>query len=156
MLISGSALPKEFTGKTDKRLVELVDIYPTILKSIGINTPDALPGINLLSTEIRDANFCALHERKKEASFMWRTEEYKLILRMSRKTNANEYNEADILGGEFYNLEKDPQEWNNLFGIESVRLQQNKMLNDLIDHLKKLGRLNPNSIHFENPDHLKL
>ena len=150
VLLSGSVLPKELKGKTDKRPVELIDIYPTILQSAGINTPITLPGINLLSDDTRKGNFCALHERKNEVSFMWRTEQYKLILQMTRKENANEYDKRDIIGGEFYDLSKDSQEWNNLYGAKIVEEQQNKMLNDLIGHLKKLGRMNPYSIQSEN------
>jgi len=150
IIISGAALPQDFAGKTDKRMVELIDIYPTILQSVGINTPDALPGINLLSTESRSANFCALHERKEEASFMWRTEEHKLILRMQRKENAQQYDFDDILGGEFYNLLEDPEEWNNLYDSKAIDRHQKKMVKDLIDHLKKMNRLEPNSIQINN------
>jgi arylsulfatase A-like enzyme len=146
IILSGSALPKEFKGKTDKRPAELTDVYPTILHAAGINVPDAIPGINLLSKETRTASFCALHERKNEAAFMWRTEKYKLILQMNRKENAGEYNEDDIIGGEFYDLETDPMEWKNLFGFETIAGQQKMMSNDLLAHLKKLERLDPKTI----------
>ena len=140
----------DFVSKVDKRPAELVDIYPTILSAAGIEIPDALPGMNLLSDASRKANFCALHERKNEASFMWRTEHYKLILRMNRKTDTDQYSKSDIIGGEFYDLEKDLQEWNNLYGVKSVQHQQSKMVNELLDHLKKLGRVKPNAIHWDN------
>jgi len=104
IIFAGSALPEEFQGKTDKRPAELVDIYPSILQVAGVNVSDELPGINLLSEETRVANFCALHERKDEAAFMWRTEKYKLILQFNRKENAGEYDMSDIIGGEFYDL----------------------------------------------------
>jgi len=148
IILSGSALPNEFKGKTDKRPAELTDVYPTILQAAGVNIPDALPGIDLLSKETRLGNFCALHERKDEAAFMWRTEKYKLILRMNRKVNANEYVEDDIIGGEFYELLSDNQEWNNIYGTEKLAEQQNKMLNDLLSHLKNLERLGPKTIQF--------
>jgi arylsulfatase A-like enzyme len=140
IIFAGSALPKEFMGKTDKRPAELTDVYPTILEATGIKVPDDLPGINLLSEETRKANFCALHERKDEAAFMWRTEKYKLILRMNRKENADEYDKDDIIGGEFYDLDADSQEWNNLYDTKEIEVQQNKMADELLQHLKKLGR----------------
>lgn len=143
LVISGSALPKKFKNKLDKRPAELIDIYPTILQSAGINIPKELPGIDLLGNDTREGNFCALHERKTEAAFMWRTEQYKIILRMTRKENASEYDKNDILGGEFYDLTTDPQEWNNLYGDKTIEVQENKMLVDLISHLKKLDRMNP-------------
>jgi arylsulfatase len=150
LIFSGSALTNEFVGQTDKRPAELLDIYPTILKTIGINMPDVIPGINLLSAETREANFCALHEREGEASFMWRTEEYKLILRMKRAYNLTQYDSSAIIGGEFYELLNDSQEWNNLYGLEEVELHQKRMTKELIDHIKKLDQLEPNSIQFDN------
>jgi len=140
MILSGSALPKEFKGKTDQRPAELTDVYPTILQVAGVNIPNAIPGINLLSAETRTANFCGLHERKNEAAFMWRTEKYKLILRFNRKESASEYRESDIIGGEFYDLTVDPQEWNNLFGNKEIEGQQIIMTEELVKHLKKLER----------------
>jgi arylsulfatase A-like enzyme len=150
LIISGSALPAKFAGITDRRPAELIDIYPTLLQNVGIEVPSALPGINLLSAETRNANFCALHERKNEASFMWRTDQHKVILRMQRKVHADLYSSADILGGEFYDLENDPQEWNDLYDHESVEALQKKMSADLINHLKGQAGLSPNSITWES------
>lgn len=141
MILSGSALPKTFKAKTDKRPVELTDVYPTLLKAAGLDVPETLPGINLLSTETRSASFCALHERADEAAFMWRTEKYKLILRMNRKEDAGNYDKSDIIGGEFYKLETDPQEWNNVYGAIESGNQQDIMTGELLGHLKKLGRI---------------
>ncbi len=149
MIISGTALPKDFKGKIDNRSTELVDVYPTILNAVGINVPEAIPGLNLLGTETRQAAFCALHERKNEASFMWRTNKYKLILMMNRKKNANQYSKDDIIGGEFYDLDEDPQEWNNLYDKDEFKSTQRKMSNELIDKLQKLSPLSPNSILWE-------
>ena len=84
LILSGSALPRELRGTVDERAVELVDVYPTILASAGIDIPEALPGLDLLGAGSRGAGFCALHERQDEAAFMWRTQRYKLILRMNR------------------------------------------------------------------------
>jgi len=140
IIFSGSALPKELKGKVDKCPAELVDIYPTILEAAGVDVSPELPGINLLSTESRKANFCSLHERNNEAAFMWRTEKYKLILRFNRKESASEYRDSDIIGGEFYNLKHDPKEWNNLFDNKEIETQQNKMSEELLEHLKKLER----------------
>jgi len=146
VIFSGSALPQEFTGKIDNRPAELIDIYPTILSAIGVKVPSILPGIDLLSDKTRQASFCALHERKGEAAFMWRTEENKLILRMRREMNVSQYDESDILGGEFYRLSEDPEEWNNLYDKKKVEAEQEKMTQDLLDHLKTMTSLAPNSV----------
>ena len=122
IIISGTALPDEWKGKKDTRPAELTDVYPTLLKAAGIDVPEKAAGINLLNkNETRDASFCALHERKTEASFMVRTEKYKLILCFARKEDASTYSKDDIITGEFYNLQKDPREWNNLYENEEIK-----------------------------------
>lgn len=141
LIISGSALPEEFRRKVDKRPAEVIDIYPTLLKAAGLEISDELPGIDLLSSESRPANFCALHERKNEAAFMWRTEDCKLILRLKRKKDASTYNKTDIIGGEFYMLTHDPDEWNDLYGKPEVQEQQQKMTMELLEHLCTLRSL---------------
>lgn len=144
MILSGTALPEEFRGRTDRRPAELVDVYPTLLKAAGIEVPPTAEGHNLLSREeLRKAGFCGLHERPDEASFMWRTRGHKLILCFDRKADASGYTEADITGGEFYDLQKDPAEWNDLYGDPVHRDIQDKMETQLLEHIKKLGRKAP-------------
>jgi arylsulfatase len=121
-IIAGSALPKEWKGKEDTSPAELVDVYPTLLKAAGIEVPEKAVGINLLDkNETRSATFCALHERKDEASFMVRTQKNKLILCFKRKEDASQYNKLDIICGEFYDLEKDPKEWDNLYEKDEIK-----------------------------------
>ncbi len=145
LIISGTALPKEWKGKEDNRPAELVDVYPTLLKAAGISVPEKATGINLLDKkETREASFCALHEREDEASFMVRAENYKLILCFNRKHEASEYTKTDITGGEFYDLTNDTKEWNNLYelpGIVSVK-------NDLTDFM--MAKLNAMSCLVEH------
>ena len=94
-----------------------------------------------MSPETRTANFCGLHERNDEAAFMWRTEQYKLILQFNKEENAKLYDRSDIIGGEFYNLNSDKQEWNNLYNSKEVEEKQNIMTVELIGHLKKLKQI---------------
>lgn len=132
MIISGSALPEEWKGKLDARPAELVDVYPTLLKAAGIEVPEKAVGINLLDkNETREASFCALHEKQNEASFMLRTQSHKLILCFNRKEDASTYTKADIIGGEFYDLDKDPKEWNNLYEdvvIEKLKVEMTEIM----------------------------
>ena len=116
MLLSGSALPAYLRGVVDERPAELVDIYPTLARCAEIPIPEAAQGLDLLSSRSRSAGFCALHETPGEAAFMWRTKEHKLILVMRRKPNAADYTHEDVIGGEFYDLSRDPKEWGNLYG----------------------------------------
>jgi arylsulfatase A-like enzyme len=137
LIVSGSAVPKQLRGQTDHRPAELVDLYPTILKTAEINIPGNPVGLNLLGSKKRPASFCGLHERKEEVAFMWRTKSHKLILRMRRNADddASEYTDSDIIGGEFYDLRKDPQEWNDLYSSENAGVKI--MTKQLLGHLKK-------------------
>ncbi|NND08314.1 MAG: sulfatase-like hydrolase/transferase [Saprospiraceae bacterium] len=116
MIFSGSALADKWKGKLDMRPAELVDVYPTLLAAARIEIPPKAVGIGLLNpNQNRAFSFCALHERKDEAAFMARSGNHKLILRFDKKQDASEYTKSDIIGGELYDLKKDPQEWNNLY-----------------------------------------
>lgn len=145
VIISGSALPKQWKGKVDKRPAELVDVYPTLLKVAGITVPEKVVGINLLNKdESREASFCALHERKDEASFMVRNENYKLILCFERKEDASSYTKADIVGGEFYDLKKDPKEWNDLFDEKEIEPLKAEMTELMMAKLSTMSCQVPN------------
>jgi arylsulfatase A-like enzyme len=144
IIISGSALPKEFRSKEDARPAELVDVYPTLLKAAGIDVPKKAVGINLLDKEqTREASFCALHERKDEASFMVRTENHKLILCFARKEDASTYTKADIIGGEFYDLKKDPKEWNDLYHDNNIEELKSEMTDLMMAKLSTMACLVP-------------
>ena len=137
LILSGPAVPETLRGTTDHRNAELVDVYPTLLMAAGVPVPKHAVGENLLGPGTRAASFSALHERDGEASFMWRTPDHKLILVMQRRDDASQYTRADVIGGEFYDLRADPQEWNNLHddpkAAPDVRRQ---MTEALLQHLK--------------------
>lgn len=141
IIISGSVLPEEMKEKKDKRQVELVDVYPTLLKAAGIEIPQNIVGINLLDiSQNRKASFCALHEKEDEASFMLRTEQQKLILSFDRKENPSEYLVIDIVGGEFYDLKDDPKEWNNLYNDQEFEKQIVEMTGMLLKRLRNMDK----------------
>ena len=145
MILSGSAIDKRLRGKKDHRPAELVDIYPTLLGAAGIKVPKRAVGLDLLSGQKRLASFSALHERRGQAAFMRRTAEHKLILIMKRTRGkeASEYVDEDIVGGEFYDLKKDPQEWNDLYSSDSAgtRPIREKMTRQLLAFLKTQKKL---------------
>ncbi len=75
---------------------------------------------------------------------MWRTARHKLILRMKRTANddASTYTAHDIVGGEFYDLTNDPQEWHDLYSNpETDRKTLETMTEDLLAFLGTLERL---------------
>jgi arylsulfatase A-like enzyme len=150
IIMSGRALPHHFKGKTDSRAVELTDIYPTLLDAAKIPVPEELPGLSLLGKDTRKANFCEMHERPGEAAFMWRTPKHKLILRFTRKEDASSYTGKDIIGGEFYDLTNDPDEWNDLYEKDKFAKVKKEMTAELLFHLGKLKKMPPHSVHFEH------
>lgn len=142
MLISGTALPKTIKKNSiDTLSAENTDIIPTLLNFANIKANTPLLGENLLSKNRNTATFSALHERNGEAAFMWRTQNYKLILVLNRKLNATNYSEKDIITGEFYNLKDDSKEWNNLYNSASYSNLQEKFKVDLLNHLNKQNLL---------------
>lgn len=139
MILSGSALPNSVKRNSiNSTPTENIDIMPTLLKFAGIEPERNLPGRNLLSSDAREASFSSLHERDGEAAFMWRTKNHKLILVLKRKENVHEYSANDIITGEFYNLEKDPNEWNDLYNSDNSKTIKNKFQSELLQFLKKM------------------
>ena len=102
-------------GIESKALVELTDIAPTILELIGENIPEWMTGKSLFKilkgTKSPDFHknsvYCeyidALDALDATRATMYRTEKYKLIIYHGHNT------------GELYNLETDPEEFNNLW-----------------------------------------
>ncbi|MFA9370191.1 MAG: sulfatase [Labilibaculum antarcticum] len=143
-ILAGKALPDHFKNTIDKRQAELVDVYPTLLKLAGIKVPKSAVGINLMdTTQTRKASFCALHEKKGEASFMWRNSEYKLILVMNRKENISLYTASDIVDGELYKLKEDLEEYNNLFDVGFYAPIKNNLSSQLLHHLQEIKEIHP-------------
>lgn len=139
MIISGPALPESVKRNSiNDRPTENVDVMPTVLKLANIEPESNLPGENLLQPAARKATFSALHERENEAAFMWRTKDHKLILIFNREEDVNAYSEKDIINGEFYDLQKDPNEWNDLYGRNKVKPVQDEFTQELLVHLKQM------------------
>ena len=144
LILSGSVIPEKLRGTRDHRPAELVDLYPTLLEVADLKIPQQAAGLNLLRDQTRQASFCALHERNAEAAFMWRTADYKLILRMKRRANddTSRYTADDIIGGEFYDLVKDPREWNDLYAIPAAEQERRRtMTRELLAFLKSHRKL---------------
>jgi iduronate 2-sulfatase len=97
-------------GKSTKRLVEFVDIFPTITELCGLKPPTALEGRSFApllhdpSRSWKEAAFTQV-QRNQSAGYSVRTERWRYT----------EWDRADK-GVELYDHENDPGEWHNLAG----------------------------------------
>lgn len=122
-------------GKVSKRVVELIDLYPTLAKLCGMEPPSYLAGADLTSL---------LSNPKAK----WERPAYTQVLRyreniMGRSVRTErwrytEWNQGDS-GAELYDHKKDPHEYNNLAehpDFVNVREELSKLLNR--NHQNKL------------------
>lgn len=135
MIIAGTAVGQRKRGVLDHRPAELVDVLPTILKAAGIENDNSKPGRDLLAPAVKTASFCEFHNQPKTAAYMWRKKGCKLILCMVKSSIKDGFERADIVSGELYDLNKDPQEWNNVFDDAKYAAVRKKMSDELIEHL---------------------
>jgi arylsulfatase A-like enzyme len=140
MIVAGTAVPPSRRGTVDHRPAELVDVLPTILKVAGIGSDDRKPGQDLLAPAVKQAGFCEFHNQAKTAAYMWRTKDHKLILSLDKSRIRDGFDSADIVAGELYDLNGDPQEWNNLFDDEGYAAVRRRMTRELIRHLEKYAK----------------
>jgi hypothetical protein len=65
---------------------------------------------------------------------MWRTSDWKLILyQLGNVTDA--MSRVDHVGGELYDLQKDPHEWNNVYAADQYRPVRELLTRQLLMHL---------------------
>jgi len=133
VILSGSAVPQARRGTIDDRPVELLDLLPTISRVAGITAPAGLPGVDLLGGDRHLASFCEFHDSGAPA-YMWRKKDWKLILYLARPLREALMNPGDS-GGELYDLERDPHEWNNLYGRSDHAETRERMKSELLGHL---------------------
>lgn len=135
MVLSGSLIPPEKRGTVDSRPAELVDWIPTICEAAGIKPDPRLPGLSLLSGQVRRGAFSEFHgggpENPQPAPcWMWRNEDYKLIL----------FREGTVLDdtplkGELYDLKRDPHEWENQYYNPEYAEVRLRMMEGLVNHI---------------------
>ena len=103
-------------GRKCPSLVEFVDVYPTLCDLAGLPTPRELEGVSL-APMMRDANakvkdaaisqFPRTHEGRLYMGYAMRTERYRLVVWLDRKT-------GKTAAAELYDHENDPQENANI------------------------------------------
>ena len=135
VLLSGSVIPVALRGTIDNRSAELVDLYPTIVKSAGVNQQLISPGLDLLSDQRHNGSFCEYHDSGAPA-WMWRTKKWKLILFSDQTPGFSKSNEEPFKG-ELYDLENDPHEWKNLYNSDKHRKIREQLKTELLTHLAR-------------------
>lgn len=139
LIMAGPMIPKHKQGTVDSRYTELIDILPTFLEMAGQPIPPELPGESLLQEPCRIGSFSEMHgsgyeEYQIAPAYMWRTKEWKLILKVY---GSIEKAHSRISGsfGELYQLSQDPNEWYNLYDNAEYFAIRERLTRELLLHL---------------------
>ena len=120
-------------GRENDEFVYLQDLFPSFLEVAGLQ-PDIVPDtqsiLPLLKGEDdptgRDSVYCQFNGQIQEhKSRMVRTRTHKFA-----------FNQSDI--GELYDLENDPHELHNLYGIETHKALQESLMQCMQDHMERV------------------
>jgi len=120
--------PGKVVPADDPNLAHSLDIYPTLMAAAGLESPDNLPGINLLDEKARTerkAVFGSVHASHnisvgnpdETLLYLWCVSgDWKLMIRYKGKDEARHsvINSWDTKPMRLYNLKKDPHETNEL------------------------------------------
>ena len=135
-------------GNKMQGTVELIDIMPTVLSILNMQVPDSVDGKSLFSASTADFAYSENSYHEERSSLIYKN--YHLI----HDKNNNTF--------EFYNLNNDPEERNNLFGNKSEeeslmvreilrresvnhsagKTENAEMDEELVEQLKALGYAN--------------
>ena len=102
-------------GATDRALAQLTDVMPTLLDAVGLDIPDSVEGKSLVphmcgaKAPLRPEAYCESPDGRQK---MVRGRRYKLV-----------ESEDDALNA-FYDLERDPYEFENLYGRPETAARQ--------------------------------
>lgn len=133
LILSGSMVPEQKCGTIDDRPVELVDLYPTIVKAAGTTQELDSPGLDLLGPREHPGAFSKYHDSGAPA-YMWRTPKWKLILFLDKPLAEAKLSTSNAKG-ELYDLEADPHEWKNIYDDPKNGARQEQLKTELLMHL---------------------
>ena len=155
--------PKSFSkGKVENKLVNTIDILPTMLKIAGLKVPKELPGLDLQdldSSKIKGRKYIHCFTTGSAPSllglqFSIRDKRYKLLYNPSRDMSRiamSRYQYSKIPKSqhykpylfpdeyEFYDLKKDPYEWKNLAGKTTYKKTQARLLQEMKSFQKEIN-----------------
>ncbi len=130
-------------GKTSQSLVELVDLYPTLVQLCGIAPNAMVEGKSLLpvlqspETEIRSG---ALTQHPRPAYYRGKPEVmgYSLRTKTFRYTEWRDFKTGSVSAIELYDHASDPQESNNLADEPKYQSVRQKLSEQLADRLSRI------------------
>lgn len=142
LIISGGAFKG---GKTDERLVSLIDLPPTLLDIAGIEIPKSYMGVSLLKqletdTE-RDCIFMQISESQCGRAI--RTQKYKYSVRACAISGFTTHSSKVYFEDYLYDLEKDPIEKHNLVKDKKYSDIRKELKNMLMREMVNAGEKKP-------------
>lgn len=134
------------SGRVVDRLVSLVDVAPTLLDAIGIDTPETMHGRSLLGlaqgrqTTWRSEVMVQMREEALQRAL--RTDRWKYCI-YNPDSERNEPHSAEYVERFLYDLSSDPHEHVNLIGRPDFRNIANELQGRLIEQMTAAGEPRP-------------
>lgn len=127
-------------GKTDERLVSLIDLPPTLLSLAGIKIPEHYKGNDLSESEERDCVFMQISESQVGRAI--RTKDYKYSVR-AMKSGEMSHSASVYFEDYLYDIKNDPCEKVNLVKDKGYSEQRTMLRKMLIREMIKAGEKEP-------------
>lgn len=125
-------------GKSDNRLVSLIDLPATLLSIADIDIPDYFKGYDLCDDDERDCVYIQISESQCGRAI--RTKEYKYSVSAPTPALGMTMAKSPVYVEEYlYNLTEDPMELHNLIKDPSYGIVRNKLRKMLLAEMKKAG-----------------
>lgn len=125
-------------GKSDNRLVSLIDLPSTLLSVAGIGIPDYFRGYDLSEDDERDCVYIQISESQCGRAI--RTKEYKYSVSAPTFALGMAVPKSPVYIEEYlYSLNDDPMELHNLIKDPSYSVVRKKLKKMLIEEMEKAG-----------------
>ncbi len=133
-------------GRVEKRLSSLIDLPPTLLSMAGIDIPDAYDGIDLTAqiddpAGKRDCVFMQISESQCGRAI--RTDRFKYAVRDLSPSGNLHHSSRVYFEAYLYDLEKDPNEKQNLIKDSGYATERQKLKAMLLEQMTKAGEKKP-------------
>ena len=125
-------------GRSDNRLVSLIDLPATLLSIAEIDIPDYFKGYDLCDDDERDCVYIQISESQCGRAI--RTAEYKYAVSAPTYALGMTVAESPVYVEEYlYSLKDDPMELHNLIKDPSYSIVRKKMKKMLLEEMEKAG-----------------